>query len=155
MRSRRAWRRLRPASDIRVGKRGGLMARKTTLRVVLTALCIGIAAYAAQAPAAATEKAAKAPAKAAAKAPISTAGQTCIACHEQLSPAFVAEWKNSKHAANGVDCFTCHQREPGAVDAMQHNGYRISVLVTPKDCGRCHAQEVKEMTESHHAKAGD
>jgi hypothetical protein len=61
------------------------MARKTALRVVLTALCVGIAAYAAQAPAAATDKAAaKAPAKTAAKAPISTAGQTCIACDEQL-----------------------------------------------------------------------
>ena len=87
--------------------------------------------------------------------PISTAGQTCVTCHEQVSPAFVQEWRNSKHAARGVDCFTCHQREAGAVDAMDHNGYRISVLVTPKDCGRCHAQQVKEMTSSHHAKAGD
>ena len=120
------------------------MTRDTGLRVVLSALCIVIAAYAAQAPAATTEKApAKAPAKAAAKGATSTAGQTCIACHEPLSPAFVQEWRLSKHAANGVDCFTCHQREAGAPDAMDHNGYRISVLVTPKDCGRCHAEEVR------------
>jgi hypothetical protein len=132
------------------------MTRKTELRVVLFLLCLGIAASAAPAPTATAEKApAKAAAKTAAKTPVSPAGQTCVACHEAISPAFVQEWRHSKHAAKGVDCFTCHQREAGAVDAMDHNGYRISVLVTPKDCGRCHAQEVKEMTESHHAKAGD
>lgn len=60
-----------------------------------------------------------------------------------------------KQAAKGVDCFTCHQREAGAVDAMDHFGFRIGTLVTPKDCSRCHAQQVKEMTSSHHAKAGD
>jgi len=38
---------------------------------------------------------------------------------------------------------------------MEHNGALIAILVTPKHCGRCHAKEVKEMTESHHAKAGD
>ncbi len=34
-------------------------------------------------------------------------------------------------------------------------GITIAILVTPKDCGKCHAKEEKEMTESHHAKAGD
>jgi hypothetical protein len=120
------------------------------LRALFAALCIGVAsypAYAADAPAPS--------AKAKAKPKISKEGQDCIGCHEQDSPAFVQEWRLSKHAAKGVDCFTCHQREEGAVDAMNHNGYRIATLVTPKDCGRCHAQQVKEMTSSHHAKAGD
>jgi hypothetical protein len=112
---------------------------------LILALFLGLAVCATQAPAATKP----------AKTPISTAGQTCIACHEQLSPAFVKEWRISKHAAKGVDCYTCHQREAGAADAIDHNGYRVAVLVTPKDCGRCHAQQVQEMTSSHHAKAGD
>jgi len=35
-----------------------------------------------------------------------------------------------------------------------HHGERISTIVSPKDCSRCHAAEVKEFTESHHAQAG-
>jgi hydroxylamine dehydrogenase len=124
-----------------------MMARLTALAVGLVAMCVVIACPAAQ-PAAP-------PAKATAKAKISKEGQDCIDCHEQDSPAFVKEWRQSKHAAKGVDCFSCHQREAGAPDAMNHHGYRVATLVTPKDCGRCHERQVKEMTSSHHAKAGD
>ncbi len=86
---------------------------------------------------------------------VSKEGQACLSCHESQSPSFVKDWKESRHAEMGVDCFTCHQAEPTDVDAMKHYGYTIAVLVTPKDCGKCHAKEVKEMTGSHHAKAGD
>jgi hypothetical protein len=96
-----------------------------------------------------------APGEAAAKVKASKEGQACISCHEAQSPAFVNEWKLSKHAAKGVDCYTCHKAEKSDPDAMQHNGYTIAILVTPKDCGKCHPKEEKEMTESHHAKAGD
>lgn len=86
---------------------------------------------------------------------VSKEAKACIGCHETQSPSFVKDWQGSRHAAMGVDCFTCHRTEPGDVDAMKHYGYTIAVLVTPKDCGKCHAKEVKEMTGSHHAKAGD
>jgi hypothetical protein len=92
---------------------------------------------------------------AAAKVKASKEGQACIGCHEAQSPSFVKEWKLSTHAAKGVDCYTCHKAEKSDPDAMEHNGYTISILVTPKDCGKCHLKEEKEMTESHHAKAGD
>ncbi|MGC1454793.1 MAG: multiheme c-type cytochrome [Nitrospirota bacterium] len=92
---------------------------------------------------------------AAAKVKASKEGQACIGCHEAQSPAFVKEWKLSTHAAKGVDCYTCHRAEKSDPDAMEHNGYTIAILVTPKDCGKCHLKEEKEMTESHHAKAGD
>lgn len=82
-------------------------------------------------------------------------GQACIGCHEAQSPSFVGEWKISRHAARGVDCYSCHQADKADPDAMEHNGFTISVIVTPKDCSRCHPREMKEMTESHHAKAGD
>jgi hydroxylamine dehydrogenase len=86
---------------------------------------------------------------------ISQEGKACIECHQELSPSFVKEWQISSHAKKGVDCFSCHRAEKSDPDAMDHNGYTISILVTPKDCSRCHPKEVKEMTESHHAKAGD
>ena len=86
---------------------------------------------------------------------VSKEAQACIGCHEAQSPSFVKEWKTSKHAAKGVDCYTCHRAEKTDTDAMEHNGFTIAVLVTPKDCGQCHPREVKEMTESHHAKAQD
>jgi hydroxylamine dehydrogenase len=86
---------------------------------------------------------------------ISKEGMVCIGCHEMQSPSFVQEWRISRHAVKGVDCYTCHKAEKSDPDAMDHNGFTIAVLVTPKDCGRCHQKEVKEMTTSHHAKAGD
>jgi hypothetical protein len=86
---------------------------------------------------------------------VSKEGKACIACHEAQSPSFVSEWRISKHAAKGVDCYSCHKAEKTDPDAMDHNGFAVSILVTPKDCSRCHPRQVKEMTSSHHAKAGD
>ena len=86
---------------------------------------------------------------------ISDEATACLECHKGLSPAFVNDWQTSQHAKNGVDCYSCHKANKTDPDAMEHNGFTISVLVTPKDCGQCHSKEVKEMTESHHAKAGD
>ena len=86
---------------------------------------------------------------------ISKEGQKCIECHEAQSPAFVKEWRISSHAARGVDCFSCHRAQKTDPDAIDHYGFTVSILVTPKDCSRCHAGQVKEMTASHHAKAGD
>ncbi len=95
------------------------------------------------------------PSSEAASAEISKQGQVCIGCHKAQSPSFVKEWELSRHAAKGVDCYSCHMAEKTDPDAMDHNGFTIAILVTPKDCGRCHANEEKEMTTSHHAKAGD
>jgi hydroxylamine dehydrogenase len=86
---------------------------------------------------------------------LSKEGQTCVSCHESQSPSFVQEWRISKHAQQGVDCYTCHRAEKDEPDAMEHNGATIAILVTRKDCGRCHSKEVQEMTTSHHAQAGD
>ncbi|MGO9953813.1 MAG: multiheme c-type cytochrome [Dissulfurispiraceae bacterium] len=93
----------------------------------------------------------------AAQAPmeVSKEGKACIACHEAQSPSFVKEWEISKHAQKGVDCYTCHKAEKTNPAAMEHNGFTIAVLVTPKDCSKCHPNEVKQMTSSHHAKAAD
>ncbi len=91
----------------------------------------------------------------AAKVKVSREGQDCIGCHNSQSPSLVKEWEISRHAAREVDCYSCHKAEKSDPDAMDHNGFTIAVLVTPKRCSRCHPKEVQEMTTSHHAMAGD
>ena len=87
--------------------------------------------------------------------PLSKEGRQCLTCHVAQSPSFVQEWALSKHAEKGVDCYTCHRAEKGDPDAMDHYGTTIAIVVTPKDCGRCHAKQLEETTGSHHAMAGD
>jgi hydroxylamine dehydrogenase len=110
------------------------------VQVVVAALFLGIIMIAA--PGDATGK-------------VSKEGKECLKCHEAQSPAFVKEWRVSTHAEKGIDCYTCHKADKSDVDAMDHYGLTIAILVTPKDCGQCHPKEEKEMTESHHAKAAD
>ena len=81
-------------------------------------------------------------------------GKACIECHLDLSPSLVKQWRLGAMGQAGVNCYDCHKAEKDEPDAMDHEDFTIALLVTPKDCGRCHAKEVKEMTESHHAKAG-
>jgi hypothetical protein len=86
---------------------------------------------------------------------VSNKTEACIGCHETMSPAFIQEWRISKHASKGVDCYVCHKAEDADKDAIKHNGYTIAILVTPKDCTRCHKKEAGEMDISKHAQAGD
>jgi hydroxylamine dehydrogenase len=81
-------------------------------------------------------------------------GELCLGCHSGLNPALTQEWRISVHGQKGVNCFDCHRAEPSDIDAFNHNGAVISVIVSPKDCGRCHQQQVDEQKGSHHAKAG-
>jgi hydroxylamine dehydrogenase len=82
--------------------------------------------------------------------------RACIACHlKEATPVVVEQWKQSRHAAAGVGCYECHQAGKGDPDAFVHQGFTISVLVTPRDCAQCHEQETKEFEASHHARAGE
>lgn len=88
--------------------------------------------------------------------PLKCSSQTkqCLDCHQEATRGIVADWKRSSHATKDVGCYECHQAQIGDKDAVQHNGFQISIIVSPKDCGRCHQQEVAQFSESHHAKAG-
>jgi len=85
---------------------------------------------------------------------LSAATLECMECHADETVGIYQEWGRSKHYRGNVGCYECHRAEPGDADAFEHNGYEISILVSPKDCARCHSKEVKEFDESHHAKAG-
>ncbi len=78
----------------------------------------------------------------------------CMSCHEESSPGLYAQWAESEHAAHDVTCLSCHRAEPGDVDAFEHADALIATLVTPKDCGRCHARAAEQVGSSYHATAG-
>ncbi|MHC4909112.1 MAG: multiheme c-type cytochrome [Planctomycetota bacterium] len=87
-------------------------------------------------------------------ASISDASAECIACHKDESPALYEQWGDSLHYRANIGCFECHVADESDPDAFLHYDRMISVIVSPIDCARCHAREVTEFTESHHAKAG-
>ena len=82
-------------------------------------------------------------------------GKACVECHQAETPGLTQEWNHSQHGQSGVNCLDCHQAKPEDKDGFVHEGERISVIVTPKDCSTCHKAEFEEMDGSHHAKAGD
>lgn len=79
----------------------------------------------------------------------------CIECHATETSGIYQEWGTSKHFRANVGCFECHRAGKDDPDAMDHNGYSIAIIVSPKDCSRCHERQVAEFSESHHAKAGE
>ncbi len=78
----------------------------------------------------------------------------CTECHAMESVGIYQEWGASKHFRGNVGCYECHRAEVEDPDAFDHMGQTISIIVSPKDCARCHAREVEEFDDSHHAKAG-
>ena len=79
----------------------------------------------------------------------------CIDCHRELMPGLVAEWERSQHFNADVGCYECHGAEAGEVDAFEHEGHQIAIIVSPKDCARCHPLEFAEFQRSHHADAAN
>jgi hypothetical protein len=86
---------------------------------------------------------------------VSEDAKKCIDCHAKESRGIVADWAASKHAHANITCLDCHAAGPGDVDASKdHIGYiktRISAIVSPKDCSRCHPSEAAEYARSKHA----
>lgn len=78
----------------------------------------------------------------------------CASCHKEKSPAIYAQWGASKHFRANVGCYECHAAEKGDKDGFEHEGALISVIVSPRDCAKCHANEVAQFAGSHHSKAG-
>lgn len=88
-------------------------------------------------------------------AKMSDATAECVECHSTSMRGIVVQWQTSSHWQAGVGCYECHQAKEGEPDAVDHNGWTIATIVSPKDCNRCHAKEVAEQEASHHAEAGN
>ncbi len=85
---------------------------------------------------------------------LSAESKKCATCHQQENDSIYQQWGESKHYRANVGCFECHEAQAGDKDAFSHYGQTIATIVSPQDCASCHEKEVKEFTESHHAKAG-
>ncbi len=86
---------------------------------------------------------------------VSVDTKECLDCHSKKQPSIVDSWQRSRHAEAGVGCYECHQAEYGENDAFMHFERYIAVIVSPKDCSRCHETEAEEFLASHHAKGGE
>jgi len=114
-------------------------------------------------------------------AELSDATSECIACHEEVTPGIVGDWKASRHARTTpaealqrkplekrfsaseapagsadtvVGCAECHTRNPDAhADTFEHNGYRVHIVVTPEDCAACHPAEREQFAQNLMANA--
>lgn len=85
---------------------------------------------------------------------LSDESKECASCHKAENPALYNQWGRSKHYGANVGCYECHSADPKDADAIQHEGFSIAVIVSPKDCATCHSAEVAEFSKSHHAKGG-
>jgi len=77
----------------------------------------------------------------------------CVECHLQQNPGLVEPWRASRHAEQGVGCVDCHSAAFWRADSYEHYGERLVTMVTPRDCGRCHAAEANDFVHSSHARA--
>ncbi|MDO8520092.1 MAG: multiheme c-type cytochrome [Deltaproteobacteria bacterium] len=96
--------------------------------------------------------------------PDSWAANSCINCHQTISPvspkahAF-GDWKNSRHAKNGITCEACHGGDsskktmPEAHRKIANSRHPKSPLYfsqIPETCGACHAAELAAFKKSYH-----
>ena len=91
----------------------------------------------------------------------------CIECHKATQPGVFGDWAKSRHAHANITCLDCHMAQTGDQDiARGHEQYYsrsdlpygeakykvpIASIVTPKDCSRCHPDEVEQYSRSKHA----
>lgn len=78
--------------------------------------------------------------------PAKARATTCAACHKMESPALVAAWAGSRHAAEGVTCEACHGDDH---EAMKGGEAPVSTTV----CGTCHPQPLTAHRRSKHGLA--
>ena len=86
-------------------------------------------------------------------------GKSCIDCHAKKNPGIVHDWKDSRHGHANVSCIDCHQVKADSPMAAQNcpgvkgTEIHVSLMVTPKTCGRCHPAEQKQFNASGHFRA--
>jgi hypothetical protein len=77
----------------------------------------------------------------------------CVDCHKisKVLEGVIKDWEGSKHAEKGVTCRDCHEAKLDDPDALSHNGFTISPVVSPEDCAKCHRKEADEFKQSLHS----
>jgi hypothetical protein len=72
----------------------------------------------------------------------------CVACHEQLQPRLVADWRASAHARVEVGCDACHGKAHARADDAAS-----ALHPTVQTCRRCHELQVAQFRAGDHAHA--
>jgi hydroxylamine dehydrogenase len=73
---------------------------------------------------------------------------SCVDCHQKITPQVVTDWKLSKHSGSGISCDGCHgSAHQSAADVTQ------AKLPTPATCGTCHDAQVQQFSRGKHALA--
>jgi len=85
---------------------------------------------------------------------LSPESRECSKCHKKEHPGIYQMWGKSKHYRGNVGCYECHAADESDPDAIDHFDNTISVIVSPKDCARCHSKQVEEFLGSRHSKGG-
>jgi len=91
----------------------------------------------------------------------------CIECRRATTPGTFVDWARSRHASANITFLDCHRVQPGDEDMDKGHEedysrsdlpygdgkYKVPVasIVTPKDCSRCHPDEVIQYSRSKHA----
>jgi len=98
---------------------------------------------------------------------ISKQALACIECHKRETAGIFADWAASRHASANISCLDCHQADEHDPDVSTEHykqysrsdtpygtpEYKVPIaaVVTPKDCSRCHPDEVTQYERSKHA----
>jgi len=86
---------------------------------------------------------------------VTEGAQRCIDCHAIESKGIVAGWAASRHGHANISCLDCHAAGPADPDVSKNHlaldKIPVSVIVSPKDCSRCHPVEAAQYTRSKHA----
>jgi hydroxylamine dehydrogenase len=72
--------------------------------------------------------------------------QTCVQCHEEVTPGIVADWVVSRHKAVGVGCGVCHGADHQSADDVA----KVK-LPLPETCAQCHPKRTEEFKRGKHA----
>ncbi|MCK4378580.1 MAG: cytochrome c3 family protein, partial [Deltaproteobacteria bacterium] len=76
---------------------------------------------------------------------VMAAENTCISCHEKVSPGQVADWRTSKHAAEDITCADCH----GSKHQKANDG-DLAVLPSEHVCAECHEEQFAQFSKGKH-----
>ena len=78
----------------------------------------------------------------------SVSSETCVECHQKLTPNIVGDWRLSRHSEVKVGCADCH----GAGHNATNDVAQVKIP-TPDTCAECHEAQVKEFKGGKHAAA--
>ena len=69
----------------------------------------------------------------------------CIACHEKVNPGYVADWRSSRHAVEGIVCSDCHgDKHKTAKDS------NLARLPDERVCADCHEDKFDQFVKGKH-----